>query len=339
MKTDPIIEQKVIGVGSPILDIIVSEDDDFIEKKAGGGKGGSVMISAAEFNKILDLIKTDKKIAPGGSAANTIFGLTKLGVQTEFLGAVGEDDEGKFYCERYKKMGGNPLKIRVKKDFPTGRCLCMISPDSQRTMRTDLGAAISLSADEVNECDFEGLSHLHVEGYMLFNDALSLKILRLAKNCGLRISLDLSSFEVVRAFKNLCEILSDYVDIVFANEDEAAEFTNGKKPEEALNKLSELCEIAVVKLGKEGAIIRSKKDFCKVPAKIVDAVDTTGAGDMWATGFLYGIFKGKSLYEAGTYGAIVSSEVVKIFGADISEKQWRKIIKTIKAIAENEKGS
>ena len=322
MKSDSF---KVIGAGSPILDILISVDDEFIEKKAGGGKGGSVMVSSKEFDSILAAYSAKKKISPGGSAANTIFGLTYLGIKTAFLGAVGDDQNGKFYRKRYEDIGGDSSEIRVKNGIPTGRCLCMITPDSERTMRTDLGAAISLTADEITDCDFRGLSHLHMEGYMLFNRQVAIKILQTAKSCGLKISLDLSSFEVVKAFPDLKDILTDYVDIVFANEDEAKTFSKGKNPEEAINELSSLCEIAVVKLGKEGALIKSGREKYKVPAVKVNAVDTTGAGDMWAAGFLYGLFSGKPLDKAGYCGSITGAEVVQILGADIPADRWRRI--------------
>lgn len=324
---------KVIGAGSPILDILISVNDDFIENFAGGGKGGSVMLPSKDFDAILAASPSTQKISPGGSAANTIFALTRLGVKTEFLGAVGDDENGKLYRERYEKMGGCSSKIRVKNGTPTGRCLCLISPDSERTMRTDLGAAISLKADEISDCDFRNLSHLHMEGYLLFNKELAIKILDSAKNCGLRVSLDLSSFEVVKAFPDLKSILKKYVDIVFANEEEAAQFSKGKKPEDALAELADLCEIAAVKLGNEGALIKRGDEVCKVEAKKVNAIDTTGAGDLWAAGFLYGLFTEKSLSQAATFGSILGAEVVQIFGADIPESTWTSIKKEMSQIS------
>ncbi len=316
---------RIIGAGSPILDILVKADDSFIEGKAGGGKGGSRMVSSAEFDAMLSASGPGRKIAPGGSSANTIFGLARLGLKTEFLGAVGADKDGDFYRARYEAMGGSAAKIRVKKDFPTGRCLCMISPDSQRTMRTDLGAAISMSPEEISPADFKGCTHMHMEGYLLFNKPLAMKMLAAAKSSGLCISLDLSSFEVVKAFGDIGSLLDEYVDIVFANEDEAAAFSGGGEPEAALDSLSKLCGIAAVKLGKDGALIKRGPELCRVPARKVKAVDSTGAGDMWAAGFLYGILNGRGLLESGGFGALLGAEVVQIFGADIPEERWKLI--------------
>jgi sugar/nucleoside kinase (ribokinase family) len=326
-------QSKVIGVGSPILDILIKVDDSFIEKKAGGGKGGSRMLSSLEFDNILSSSTSDRKISPGGSSANTIFGLAHLGIKTDFLGTVGDDDNGDFYRKKYENIGGGISKIRVNKTHPTGRCLCMISPDSQRTMRTDLGAATTLSPNEISKADFSDCTHMHMEGYMLFNGGLATKILDCAKSSDCVISLDLSSFEVVNACGNLKELLREYVDIVFANEDEAKAFSGGADPESALLPLSELCEISVVKLGKNGAMIKRGNEISKIKALNVKAVDTTGAGDLWATGFLYGLLSGKSLLAAGDCGSLLGAEVVKILGVNIPTNKWTILSEKLRKIS------
>ncbi len=325
-----IYDVKVIGAGSPILDILVNVKDEFIERHAGGGKGGTCLVNSDDFDKILSKIDFSRKIAPGGSSANTIFGLSQLGVKTAFLGMLGNDENARLYIERYAKMGGDISNFKKNPSLPTGRCLCMISGDSQRTMRTDLAAAMTLSPKDISESDFRGFNLLHMEGYLLFNPELALKILRCAKKNSCKISLDLSSFEVVKsAGKKLKELLSDYVDIVFANEDEASAFSNGGAAEKSLDALSEICEVAAVKLGANGAMIKRGSEKVSVKALKVEAVDTTGAGDMWASGFLYGLLNGKDLETAGNYGSLLGAEVVKIFGADIPESAWSRIRKKI----------
>jgi sugar/nucleoside kinase (ribokinase family) len=243
-----------------------------------------------------------------------------------FLGKVGQDDDGAFYMDSLKKLGGDVSAFSFSSGAHTGRCLSLITPDSERTMRTDLGAAAELSGEDVTADKFNGITHVHVEGYMLFNEELFRGVVALAKEKNCTVSVDLASFEVVKAKKDvLPELLEKYVDIVFANEDEAAEFSNGGTPEKWLDCLSRFCRTAAVKLGGKGSIIKNSGEVVSVKAETVKAVDTTGAGDLWQTGFLYGFLNGKDLETCGRYGSILGAEVVKVIGADIPEERWREI--------------
>ena len=318
-------DYKLLGIGSPMLDLLVNVEDAFIDR-IDGEKGGMNLVSPEELDDILSKVDGECVKAPGGSAANTIFGLTRLGVSTALLGKTGDDDEGAFYRERYKNMGGDTSRFKINPEVPTGRCLSLVTPDSERTMRTDLGAAATLVPDDVTESDFEGFSHVHIEGYMLFNPELTMHILKLAKAASCVISLDLASFEVVNASGDtLKSILNEYVDIVFANEEEAAAFCKTEDPEKCVDLLSAYCDIAVVKVGKDGAYIKQNKEQVKVDAKLVDAVDTTGAGDLWASGFLYGILNGLSLEKSGNIGSHCGAEVVSVMGAAIPDEGWERI--------------
>jgi sugar/nucleoside kinase (ribokinase family) len=320
---------KVLGVGSPILDILVNIEEDFIDK-IDGEKGGMELVSPEELEQILEMVETDPVLMPGGSAANTIFGLTALGLPTALLGKTGNDEQGEFYCSRYQKTGGDISVIKQHPTLPTGRCLSLITPDSERTMRTDLGAAATLAPAEISKNDLSGISHVHLEGYLLFNRELSLQVLKLAKECNCTVSLDMASFEVVKASMDILpEVLKDFIDIIFANEEEAAAYSGGKKPEDALEILSETCGVAVVKLGKDGALVKDSESSVKVDGKVVEAVDTTGAGDLWASGFLYKYLSGSSIKEAAEAGNEVASEVVQIMGASIPEEKWRNIKRKI----------
>ena len=323
-------EIKVLGVGSPMLDLLLNVEESFIDS-IEGEKGGMLLVAPEELDAIL--AKTGEKEpvkAPGGSAANTIFGLSHLGIQTALLGKTGADKEAEFYKKQYQDMGGDTSRIKVNNSVPTGRCLSLITPDSERTMRTDLGAAATMTPDDVTAADFAGCTHVHIEGYMLFNADLTCHILKLAKDAGCVISLDLASFEVVNAAKDLLqELLTDYVNIIFANEEEAAAFCGTDNPEKCLEMLSEYSNTVAVKVGKDGAYIKNGNETVKVDAVLADAIDTTGAGDLWASGFLYGILTGKSTEEAGKSGSIVAAEVVQIMGAAIPEKAWGKIRATL----------
>ncbi|HCE42517.1 MAG TPA: adenosine kinase [Lentisphaeria bacterium] len=320
---------KVLGVGSPILDILVNVDDSFITS-IKAAKGGMELTDAASIEGILGKLKGRTSVAPGGSSANTVFGLAQLGVPTAFLGKTGDDKQAALYKNTYERMGGDLSMFKLNGKVATGRCLSMITPDSERTMRTDLGAAATLVPEDITDADFKGITHVHAEGYLLFNEKLTRAILEHAGKNNCTVSLDLSSFGVVNACKGiLAELLEKYVDIVFANEDEAKAFCGSDDPEKALEVLSGLCSTVAVKLGKKGAILRSSGKTAKVDAELVKAVDTTGAGDLWQAGFLYGFLNGRALEDCGRFGSILGAEVVQVVGAAIPEKRWLEIRKRI----------
>ncbi len=321
---------KIMGIGSPVLDILVNVDDKFIREYAGGEKGGMELVNAMHLDAILGQVPDVPLSALGGSAANTIFGLTKLGMQTAFLGKIGNDIDGETYKKLYKEMGGDISHFTTSKESHTARCLSLVTPDSERTMRTDLGAASMLSFADITPEQFTDISHLHVEGYLLFCDNLLEHILKTAKNAGCIISMDLSSFEVVNIFKeSILELLKNYVDILFANEDEANALCGSINVEKQANELENYCSTVVIKLGKKGAFIKHKTQVYKIDAKVVDAVDTTGAGDLWQAGFLYGLLNRKHIQEAGRYGSLLGAAVVQIMGASIPNIMWNDIKKDI----------
>lgn len=320
-------KKKVLGFGSALLDVLANVEDDYL-KTIGGEKGGMVMIDAKTADHLSATLPATRKVV-GGSAANTIAGLQKLGMKTAFLGKVGADAEGDFYRAEFERMGGDASRFKTVADVRTGRCISLITPDSERTMRTDLGAAATFKVTEITAEDFRGISHVHVEGYMLFNMDVFLHVLKLAKDHGATVSLDLASFEVVRIFRDkLDDILRRYVDVVFANEDEAREFLGVKgeiDPAQAADALLEFCGTAAVKLGKRGACLKSAKETAIVSSELVTAIDTTGAGDLWQAGFLYAWLNGYSLETAGKMGAILGAEVVQVIGAAIPPFRWEPI--------------
>lgn len=313
----------ILGAGSPILDLVAEVDEEFLDA-AGGEKGGMELVDSAEMGRLLGLLATEPRKAIGGSAANTVFALSRLGIPTSFLGKLGGDAEGAFYMNAFRSVGGDAKRFTFSHDAPTARCLSLVTPDAERTMRTDLGAAGDLSPEDVSPGDFAGCGHLHMEGYLLFNPALAETILSAAAAAGCTVSLDLGSFEVVRAAGDtLADLLERYVDMVFANEEEAEEFCGSSDPDTAAEALTVPCETAALKLGANGAVIVGEGEKCSVEAVTVDdPVDTTGAGDYWAAGFLYGIHAGRTLAESGRFGAILGAEVVKVLGAELSDKTW-----------------
>jgi sugar/nucleoside kinase (ribokinase family) len=314
---------RIIGIGSALLDILARVPEEFVAE-APGGKGGMVLIDEATMLNLLELIPADAGLVPGGSAANTILGLGYLGLDGRLLAKVGDDANGALYRSNARAAGIDEIGFKVNLDVATGTCISLVTPDSERTMRTCLGAAATMTPEEVTLADFAGCSHAHIEGYMLFNRGLMMHLLKTAKAAGCTISLDLASYEVVGACSDiLTDLLAEYVDIVFANEEEAAAFVGSKDETLALDRLAELCDTAVVKVGRRGAMIRRGEETVRVAARLVDAVDTTGAGDLWAAGFLYGHFTGRTLAESGAFGAWVSAEVVKVMGASIPPERWQ----------------
>jgi sugar/nucleoside kinase (ribokinase family) len=251
-----------------------------------------------------------------------------------FLGKVGNDENAAFYLQSYQSMGGDLSRFK-ESELPHGHCLSLITPDGQRTMRTHLGAAMTLDASEILVTDFAKVKHVHLEGYTLFNPALLHHIVDCAVAAGCRLSLDLASFEVVNACKEtLQQILTEKIDVVFANEDEAAAFTGLSDDYEAMAlALGELCEIAVVKLGAAGALIAHAGKVINISADAVErVVDTTGAGDLFAAGFIYGLVKELSLQKCASIGAYLGGEVVQVIGAEISDNRWSVIREKVKKL-------
>lgn len=312
-----------IGIGSPIIDIIAPVEESFITQ-IGAEKGGMVLVDENALKALLTRITGQTTKAPGGSAGNTLFTLARMGNNTRFLGKTGNCQEGDFYRNRFDSLGGHTSSFKVGNTI-NGQCLSLITPDGERTLRTHLGAAMSLGKEDISVTDFAGCNHAHIEGYLLFNEELMLHVLESAKAANCTISLDLASFEVVQAGGSLLkEILQKYVDIVFANEAEAAAFTGLKDAYHEMAKiLAEYCDIAVVKMGSNGVHIATRDETIRIDAVPVDSViDTTGAGDLWAAGFLHGWSRNYSLARAAKAGAILGAAVVQIQGSVLPEDVW-----------------
>lgn len=328
-------ELKVICVGSPIIDRLAHVGENALGR-LGGGKGGMLLVETAAMKILLNDLREPVAVSPGGSAANTAFALSRLAVPSVILGKVGGDGLGRFYRRSFERVGGDSSRIKVCGKSATASCLCLITPDSERTMRTDLGAAGGLLPGEVSAEDFAGCRHAHVEGYLLFNPALAKSVLSAAREAGCTVSLDLGSYEVVNANADadaLPGLLSEYVDVVMANEDEAAAFCGSKDPLAGLKALSACVPVAAVKLGSRGACIKTNKQSLFVAALPVDnPVDATGAGDFWAAGFLYGRLQGYSMEDSGRFGAVLGAEAVCHLGANLPAEAWENIADRFAAI-------
>lgn len=323
---------KVLGMGNALVDIITKLKDDNVLNTFGLPKGSMTLVDLDTCNYInAETSGVYKQKASGGSAANTIHGLAHMGVETGFIGKVGNDDLGNFFRKDMKNNKINPILFKSINE--TGRALALISTDSERTFATYLGAAVELSTEDLDSQTFDGYNYLYVEGYLVQDHDLLEKALRLAKKNNLKICIDLASFNIVEDHKDFfLEIIKKYVDIVFANNQEAESIT-GAKPEEAAVILGDLADIVIVKLGAEGSLIRSSNQTLRVGVRPSNPIDTTGAGDLYASGFLYGLIHGLSLEKCGKIGAILSGKVIEINGAKMDEATWETLRREIKIIA------
>jgi sugar/nucleoside kinase (ribokinase family) len=314
----------VVGIGSALIDILAYTDDAFLEK-TGAAKGGMILVDNAFIEKTLAMISNRTVIVPGGSACNTVIGIGKLGGKARFVGKCGQGEMGAFFEKGLRRNHVTPNLL--KSSSPTGRVLSLVTPDAQRSMFTFLGAASETQPSELVQCDFQDAAIVHVEGYLLFNRNLILSALNQAKKAGALISLDLASFTVVEESKEiLTELIERFVDILIANEDEAKAFTGYSDETKAIEALSKSADIAVLKIGKNGSYIANDGKIIQVaPMGDGEAVDTTGAGDLWASGFLFGLINGYSLEKCGRLGSACGYEVCQIVGANISEEGWARI--------------
>ncbi len=315
--------QYILGTGSPLVDLLIQVDYSFLEQ-IKAEKGGATVVNEAEMNAILRAAG-QPAMAPGGSACNTVFGLAGLGMPTAIFGKIGHDKEGEFFRQSLMSKGGRGDLFRYSANTPTGRCLSLVTPDSDRTMRACFGASAEIQANELQLEDLKNIRHVHMEGYQLYFPGIVERIVEVAKAAGCTISIDLSAFEVVRICnERLWKVLPCF-DVVFANEFEAAELLGPGTPEELVERLGKYVPVACVMLGKKGSIVKSSTGIDKVSANLVEPVDTTGAGDLWACGFLYGYLNNYSARESAWFGSLVSSEIVQVIGAQIPDDRWASI--------------
>ncbi len=323
--------QKILGIGNALVDTMVRIKDDALLNELGLPRGSMQLVEEDDAKKIAQKVKEyEISMSSGGCAANTIHGLAALGVKTGFIGKVGNDDLGNFFIDDLKKKNIDP-KIPYGKSN-SGNAAAFVAPDAERTFATYLGAALELHADDLTDDLFEGYQFLHVEGYLVQNHSLLEKAFAQAKKHNMKVSLDMASFNVVEDNLDILKgWVKNYVDVVFANVEEAKAFT-GKEPEEALDVIAEMCEIAVVKVGKKGSMIKSGNEKHFVPSIVADVIDTTGAGDAYAGGFLFGMSKGCDLEKCGKIGTLLAGKVIENMGGRVSDEKWPEIEKMVDEI-------
>lgn len=306
----------IFGVGSALMDFLLEVDENEL-KELNLKKGQFHLIEEEYSRKLLKRIEKYRvKISPGGSSANTLYGVAMFGGNVVFCGKVGRDSHGDIYEKKMLESGVRPRLARSEK--ATGHAITFITPDRERTFADYLGAVLDLEKDDIPLEDLKESGVLHIEGYQLEDKGLrevSLHAMQFAKAHNTKISIDLGDPGIVaRNRASIKELVEKYADIVFANKEETKALV-GLGPIEALNEIAKLSDIAVVKVGGSGSYIKQGNSVYKIPGYEADTVDTTGAGDMFAAGVLYGICAGHSLEICGHVGSYFAAKVVEEIGA------------------------
>lgn len=324
-------QKSILGIGNALIDVLIHISDDTVLQKFGLPKGSMTLVDSRLSEEIKKETKNNQRtVQTGGSAANTVHGIAKLGGKCGYIGKISDDEFGKFYIDDFRKNNINTHFFYS--ETGTGHATGLISADSERTFGTYLGAAMELTAEEMTPEIFRDYGIMHIEGYLVQNHALIESAMKVAKESGLLVSIDMASFNIVAAnMEFLHRVIREYVDIVFANEDEAQSLT-GKNPEDALHVIGEMCQLAVVKLGAQGSMIKSGNRVIRIEAIPARSVDTTGAGDIYASGFLYALAEGHDLETAGKLGSLLAGHVVEVVGAKIPEETWQMLAPQIEQI-------
>jgi sugar/nucleoside kinase (ribokinase family) len=315
---------KIIGIGNALLDVLLRLDSDDTLSEMGIKKGAMDLI---DESKMKELQKAQSGLqrseAPGGSVCNTMRAIARLGADVGYIGKIGNDHAGMVYEKEIRKAGVNPFFVRT--EGISGCSTVLISPDGERTMATFLGPAATLSDDEISDDILQLYDCLYMEGYLISNEKLFLPILKRAKSLGLKVALDLSNFNIVHGFKNLLkEVIPAYIDILFSNESEAEAYT-GLPAYEAIDAISEDVEISVVTIGKDGVLAKNGNRKIRDFAPDNCVIDTTGAGDNFAAGFLFGYSLDATLEQSAQIGSLLSGNVIETVGAQIAEERWEQI--------------
>ncbi|MDT3366302.1 MAG: adenosine kinase [Bacteroidota bacterium] len=315
--------KSILGIGNALTDVLAVLPDDTLLKKYHLPKGSMQHVDMETGDRIWEALKEyGVKYVPGGSAANTLTCTAIFGMPSGFIGKIGNDDLGNLFKSTMEQYGVKAQMLYSKKS--SGRCMVFITgANAERTFADYMGATLELGPDDLCLEQFQGYDYFHIEGYLVQNQELISKAARLAKQAGCTISIDMASYNVVESndafFHNLVE---NYVDIVFANESEARAFTKAE-PKEAIGMLARLCDIAVVKVGKDGSMVQQGDEYHYIPAWPAATIDATGAGDTYAAGFLYAHSLGMPLKVCGEIGSIIAAKVVEVIGTKIDIPRWK----------------
>ena len=308
---------KILGIGNAIVDVICKVEDKFITQN-NLTKSTMKLVNEAEFKKILFSLKIEESVS-GGSVANSIVGLSQLGNKVGFIGKVSDDKLGNKYEEGLKKENVDFFYSKKKEEIPTGSCLILITPDSERTMITFLGTAGKISEKDIDVDAVKRSEILFLEGY-LWDEGEPKKAFEKAINSSNKVAMSLSDLFCVERHKpHFLELVKNRLDIVFANEQEIMSLIDAKNFDDVINFAKDINKLIVITRGEKGALAVNKNEVVECSAiDNLEIKDLTGAGDLFAGGFLHGLINNKSTKESLENGTEMSSKVIQIIGARLS---------------------
>ena len=322
----------ICGVGNALVDMQFEISEDLLQE-LGIDKGVMTLIDAERQKAVLGaLADLEAKKISGGSAANTIVAASQLGAKCFYSCKVAADDIGAFYIEDLARSGvDSNFYNKNRPDGVTGKCLVLVTPDADRTMNTYLGISETISTEELVPEAIADSEYLYTEGYLVTSPtgkAAAIKALELAREAGVKTAFSLSDPNMVQFFKaGLLEIIGPGVDFLFANEAEAMKMVETEDLTAAVEGLKQLAKSFAITRGSEGALIFDGSELVEIAPFAVKAIDTVGAGDMFAGAFLYGITHGMSFPRAGELASLASSRVVTVYGPRLAPEETQSLLK------------
>ena len=309
---------KVLGIGNAIVDVICKVDDNFISQN-NLTKSTMKLVDETEFKKLLSTLKIEETVS-GGSVANSIVGLSQLGNKVGFIGKISDDDLGNKYEEGLKKENVEYFYAKKKEVIPTGTCLILITPDSERTMVTFLGTAGKINENDIDTNAVKNSEILFLEGY-LWDEGEPKKAFEKAINNSNKVAMSLSDLFCVERHKpNFLDLVKNRLDITFANEQEIMSMLEVTKFVDVINFAKKINKLFIITRGEKGAIAINNNEVIECSAKKnLKIKDLTGAGDLFAGGFLHGLINNKSIRESLQTGTDMSSKVIQIIGARLNK--------------------
>ena len=313
----------VYGIGNALVDVQSQVSDQFLAE-TGFDKGIMTLVDNDKQQSLLgQLDASSLNRCAGGSAANTIVGIAEFGGQAAYLGKVGNDSLGQFFLDEMRGLGIS-IEATPAVDEPTGTCAILITSDAQRTMLTNLGASAILSADDIVESEVKQSKYIYIEGYLLCGPvtrSAAYRAIELAQKHGVKIAFTASDPFLVNTNRDeILQLVEGPVDMFFCNEEEARSLTGKQNPIDCAHAIHQHCENVALTLGASGSIIMHGGELIPIEGVAVDAVDTTGAGDMYAGGLLYGITNGLPWKQAGQLASQAAARIVSQKGARLNNK-------------------
>jgi sugar/nucleoside kinase (ribokinase family) len=315
---------KILAVGNALIDIMVDLHDENLLKKYSFAKGSQEHVSKEVFDAFYqELSLEDARFIPGGSAANVVHPLANLGFKTGFIGAIGNDELGQTFEEDLKQAG--VFFSPIRKEGDTGKVLHLQTRDGEKTIIAYSGVNDQLTTEELSEHLMTSYTHLVLDGFLLSNEELVQELMSSESIGGMKVIFDMASSHIAEGHREfLKRLIKNHVDILFANDLEAFSYTSNE-PERGIRSMAKDCEIVVIKQGSRGSMIQKGSEFYMIASAPARVVDSTGAGDMYAAGFLYGLLKNYHLTHCGKIASFLASKVLEVEGARLSFEKWREI--------------